>query len=186
MLSHGDEMSRTQRGNNNAYCQDNELAWMPWRRDPELAGFVGRVSELRGAHPVFRRRRFFEGRTHGGALDGERDIVWLTPAGEEMTESDWHTGYARAVAVYLNGDAITEPDSRGQRVRDDSFLLLLNAHSEPITFRLPDTSFGEHWEVSLDTATGLAADRDPLKAAEEVEVIDRGLLVLRRLTVGSP
>jgi isoamylase len=186
MLSHGDEMSRTQRGNNNAYCQDNELAWMPWRRDPELAGFVGRVSELRGAHPVFRRRRFFEGRTHGGALDGERDIVWLTPAGEEMTEADWHTGYARAVAVYLNGDAITEPDSRGQRVRDDSFLLLLNAHSEPITFRLPDTSFGEHWEVSLDTATGLAADRDPLKAAEEVEVIDRGLLVLRRLTVGSP
>ena len=109
-----------------------------------------------------------------------------TGAGEEMTESDWHTGYARAVAVYLNGDAITEPDSRGQRVRDDSFLLLLNAHSEPITFRLPDTSFGEHWEVSLDTATGLAADRDPLKAAEEVEVIDRGLLVLRRLTVGSP
>lgn len=184
MISHGDEMGRTQRGNNNAYCQDSELAWMPWPSDPELSGFVGRVSELRGDHPVFRRRRFFEGRTHGGALDGERDIVWLTPAGEEMTESDWHTGYARAVAVYLNGDAITEPDARGQRVRDDSFLLLLNAHSDPITFRLPDPSFGERWEVSLDTATDLTVDREPLKAAEEVEVIDRGLLVLRRLTAG--
>jgi glycogen operon protein len=186
MLSHGDEQSRTQRGNNNAYCQDNDLAWMRWRSEADLSAFVGRVSELRGAHPVFRRRRFFEGRTHGGALDGERDIVWLTPSGEEMTESDWHTGYARAVAVYLNGDAITEPDTRGQRVRDDSFLLLLNAHSESITFRLPDESFGEHWEVSLDTATDLSAGREPVKASEEVEVIDRGLLLLRRLSGGSP
>jgi isoamylase len=186
MISHGDEMGRTQQGNNNAYCQDNELAWVPWRGEPDLAGFVGRVSELRGDHPVFRRRRFFEGRTHGGALDGERDIVWLTPAGEEMTESDWHTGYARAVAVYLNGDAITEPDTRGQRVRDDSFLLLLNAHSDPLTFRLPDKSFGEQWEVALDTATDLTAGREPLNAAEEVEIVDRGLLLLRRIAPGSP
>jgi isoamylase len=186
MISHGDELGRTQRGNNNAYCQDNELAWMPWRTDDDLSGFVRQVSELRGAHPVFRRRRFFEGRTHGGALEGERDIVWLTPSGEEMTQSDWHTGYARAVAVYLNGDAITEPDTRGQRVRDDSFLLLLNAHSECITFRLPDEGFGEQWEVSLDTATGLVEDREPVKAHEEVEVVDRGLLVLRRLSGGSP
>ena len=185
MLSHGDELGRTQRGNNNAYCQDNELSWMPWQRRPELAGFVRRVSELRSEHPVFRRRRFFEGRT-GGVPDGARDIVWLTPAGEEMAESDWHTGYARAVAVYLNGDAITEPDTRGQRVRDDSFLLLLNAHSETITFRLPDGDFGEQWEVALDTAADLTAAREPLKAAEEVEVIDRGLLLLRRLATDSP
>ena len=186
MLSHGDELGRTQAGNNNVYCQDNELAWMPWQDDDGLIRFVSRVSELRGAHPVFRRRRFFEGRTHGGALDGERDIVWLTPSGQEMAESDWHTGYARAVAVYLNGDAITEPDTRGQRVRDDSFLLLFNAHSETITFRLPDEGFGVHWEVALDTATDLEAAREPLKALEEVEVVDRGLLLLRRLSGGSP
>jgi isoamylase len=186
MISHGDELSRTQQGNNNAYCQDNELAWMSWRTDDDLSGFVRRVSELRGAHPVFRRRRFFEGRTHGGALDGERDIVWLTPSGEEMARSDWHTGYARAVAVYLNGDAITEPDTRGQRVRDDSFLLLLNAHSESITFRLPDEGFGEQWEVALDTATELVEDREPVKANEEIQLVDRGLLVLRRLSGGSP
>jgi glycogen operon protein len=181
MLSHGDELSRTQGGNNNAYCQDNELAWMSWKTDGDLTGFVRRVSELRGDHPVFRRRRFFEGRTHGGALDGERDIVWLTPSGTEMTESDWHTGYAKAVAVYLNGDAITEPDTRGQRVRDDSFLLLLNAHSESITFRLPDGTFGEHWEVVLDTAAEVPATGEPVKARDEIEIVDRGLLLLRRL-----
>jgi isoamylase len=186
MLSHGDELSRTQQGNNNAYCQDNELAWMPWRSDDDLTGFVRRVSELRGDHPVFRRRRFFQGRAYGGTLDAARDIAWLTPSAAEMTESDWHTGYARAVTVYLNGDAITEPDTRGQRVRDDSFLLLLNAHSESITFRLPDESFGEQWEVVLDTATDLPAGAEPVKARDEIEVIDRGLLVLRRLSGGSP
>jgi glycogen operon protein len=186
MISHGDELGRTQHGNNNAYCQDNELAWMPWRIDGDLVDFVQRVSALRGDHPVFRRRRFFEGRTHGAGLDGERDIVWLTPAGEEMTESDWNTGYARAVAVYLNGDAITEPDTRGQRVRDDSFLLLFNAHSESIVFRLPEEGFGERWEIALDTATDLVSGREPLKARDEVEVIDRGLLLLRRLSDGSP
>jgi isoamylase len=185
MLSHGDELSRTQQGNNNAYCQDNELAWMSWRSDNDLTGFVRRVSELRGDHPVFRRRRFFQGRTHGGAFDGARDLAWLTPSGAEMTDSDWHTGYARAVTVYLNGDAITEPDTRGQRVRDDSFLLLLNAHSESITFRLPDESFGEYWEVVLDTATDLPAGPEPIKAHDEIEVIDRGLLLLRRLSDGS-
>ncbi len=184
MLSHGDELGRTQRGNNNVYCQDDELAWMSWRADGDLAAFVRQVSELRGDHPVFRRRRFFEGRTHGGALDGERDIVWLTPSGDEMTESDWHTGYARAVGVYLNGDAITEPDTRGQRVRDDSFLLLLNAHSESITFRLPGEAFGERWEVALDTAAEPVAGREPVKARDEVELVDRGLLLLRRITDG--
>jgi glycogen operon protein len=103
-----------------------------------------------------------------------------------MTDADWHTGYARAVTVYLNGDAITEPDTRGQRVRDDSFLLLLNAHSESITFRLPDESFGEHWEVAIDTATDLPAGPEPIKARDEIEVVDRGLLLLRRLSDGSP
>jgi isoamylase len=170
MLSHGDELGRTQRGDNNAYCQDNELSWLAWPGDEELAGFVRRVSELRSDHPVFRRRRFFTGEL--------RDITWLTPSGEEMTERG--VGYAKAIAVRLNGDAITEPDPRGQRVRDDSFLLLCNAHSESIAFRIPD--FGERWEVVLDTATAAPPMRKPVKAGEEIEVIDRGLLLLRRLS----
>jgi isoamylase len=183
MLSHGDELSRTQQGNNNAYCQDNELAWMSWQGDDDLVGFVRTVSELRGDHPVFRRRRFFQGRTQGG-LDGERDIAWLTPSGEEMTDADWNIGYARAVTVYFNGDAITEPDTRGQKVRDDSFLLLLNAHSENIAFRIPDESFGERWEIVLDTAGDVPGEREPIKAKDEVEMIDRGLLLLRRVSGG--
>jgi isoamylase len=169
MLSHGDELGRTQRGDNNAYCQDNELSWVAWPGDAELAAFVRRVAELRGDHPVFRRRRFFQGGV---------DITWLMPSGEELT--DWGVGYAKAIAVHINGDAITEPDQRGQRVRDDSFLLLCNAHSESVTFRIPD--FGERWEVVLDTATAAPPAREPVKSGEEVAVIDRGLLLLRRLS----
>ncbi|MEV5748842.1 glycogen debranching protein GlgX [Actinoallomurus sp. NPDC052308] len=181
MLSHGDELNRTQHGNNNAYCQDNELAWASWDGDQDLVDFVRTVSELRRDHPVFRRRRFFQGRTHGDELDGERDICWLTPSGTEMTEADWNIGYAKAVAVYLNGDAITEPDPRGRRVRDDSFLLLFNAHSDGIVFRIPDTRFGERWEVVLDTATPKPADREPVKADDDLAVADRALVLLRRV-----
>ncbi len=182
MLSHGDEMGRTQLGNNNAYCQDNELAWMPWRADEELIGFVKRMALLRADHPVFRRRRFFQGSTEPGEPDGQRDIAWLTPDGKQMTDSDWNIGYARAVIVYLNGDAITEPDTRGQRVRDDSFLLLFNAHSESITFRIPHAGFGERWEVGLDTATDMLGEREPVKAGDEIVMIDRSLLLLRRVS----
>jgi isoamylase len=167
MLSHGDELGRTQRGDNNAYCQDNELSWVAWPGDTELAAFVRRVSELRSDHPVFRRRRFFQGRG---------DIVWLTPSGREM--HDWGVPYAKAIGVFLNGDAITEPDPHGQRVRDDSFLLLCNAHSDSVTFKVP--AYGERWEIVLDTATVGPPEREPVKAGDDVEVIDRGLLLLRR------
>ncbi len=157
---------------------------MSWPGDDDLTGFIRAVSQLRGDHPVFRRRRFFEGRGYGGELNGQRDIAWLTPAAEEMDDSDWNIGYARAVTVYLNGDAITEPDMRGQKVRDDSFLVLLNAHSESIVFRVPDESFGERWEVALCTASDTVADQEPVKAGDDIEVIDRGLLVLRRINRG--
>ena len=138
MLTAGDEFGRTQGGNNNAYCQDNEISWIDW----SLAETEERPPRLRqrscpscGAdHPVFQRRRFFSGRE---AEDGTRDIVWLTPAGEEMSASDWHTGYAKSLVVFLNGDAITEPGPRGEQIADDSFLLLINAHHEDMTFTLP-------------------------------------------------
>ncbi|MEV0665112.1 glycogen debranching protein GlgX [Actinomadura luteofluorescens] len=176
MLSHGDELGRTQEGNNNAYCQDNGIAWVHWEESGDME-FVRLLSRLRHDHPVFRRRRFFTGTGRGAAAD----IAWLTPAGESMTDQDWNVGFAKSLGVFLNGDAITEPDPRGRRVRDDSFLLLVNAGSEPVEFTLPGAEYGERWEFSLDTAEpGTVGERPRLKARDVVTVGDRALLVLRR------
>ncbi|MEV3921888.1 glycogen debranching protein GlgX [Actinomadura coerulea] len=176
MLSHGDEIGRTQGGNNNAYCQDNEIAWVHWEDSGDME-FIRLLSRLRHDHPVFRRRRFFTGTGRGAAAD----IAWLTPAGESMTDQDWNVGFAKSLGVFLNGDAITEPDPRGRRVRDDSFLLLVNAGSEPVEFTLPGAEYGERWEFALDTAEpGTVGERPRLKARDAVAVRDRALLVLRR------
>jgi glycogen operon protein len=182
MLLYGDETGRTQRGSNNAYAQDNELTWMDWRHvDEDLLEYVRVLSSLRRDHPAFRRRRFFEGGP--GRDDGLPDIVWLTPAGETMTGDDWLAGYAKSLTVFLNGEAINEPDQRGRPVRDDSFLLLFNAHHETMAFTLPGSEFGERWLVDLDTAepTGRAPDRPPVKPRDQVPVADRSLMVLRRM-----
>ncbi|GAA0558819.1 glycogen debranching protein GlgX [Actinomadura livida] len=177
MLSHGDELGRTQRGNNNAYCQDNETAWVHWGDSDDME-FVRILSRLRHDHPVFRRRRFFTGRGTGAAAD----IAWLTPAGESMTDHDWNVGFAKSLGVFLNGDAITEPDPRGRRVRDDSFLLLINAGSEDVEFTLPGGEYGERWEFTLATAEpGTIGERSRLKARDTVTIPDRALTVLRRL-----
>jgi glycogen operon protein len=184
MLAHGDEMSRTQRGNNNVYCQDNELSWVDWEaaRDafPQLE-FTKAVTALRRAHPVLRRRRFFHGRPLRGSGDGLSDIEWLRPNGERMSDHDWNAGFAKSMAVFLNGEAISEPDGRGQRVRDDSFLMLFNAHYEDLTFNLPDGSFGSTWEAVLDTATPVRVDRLELKAGAPLDVEARSMMVLRRV-----
>ncbi len=153
MLLAGDELGRTQRGNNNAYCQDNETSWVDWRMaedESSLLEFARGVAELRRNHPVFRRRRFFTGPADGAA-GRPGDIAWFTPSGREMTDADWKTGYAKAMGVFLNGDAITEPDPRGERVRDETFLLLFSADSQPAWFTLPAQDFGRSWEVVLDT-----------------------------------
>ncbi|MQA86756.1 MAG: glycogen debranching protein GlgX [Streptosporangiales bacterium] len=186
MLLHGDELGRSQRGNNNAYCQDNEVSWVDWEQaqagDREaLLELVRTVSRLRQDHPVFRRRRFFQGRPVRGSKNGLHDIAWFTPGGEEMTDDDWQTSFAKSMAVFLNGDAITEPDPRGQRVADDSFLLLFNAHSSDIRFTLPGEGFGQSWEVVLDTADPLIEERAKIKAGSQVDVESRSLLVLRRV-----
>jgi isoamylase len=158
MLLAGDELGRTQLGNNNAYCQDNEISWVDWEAaaaDTGLLDFTCQLIALRREHPVFRRRRFFSGRpaiAAGTPGDGLRDISWLTPAGTEMTVDDWRTGYARSLAVLLNGDAITEPDPRGEAITDDSFLLLFNAHDQPVTFTLPGTELAAGWQVVVDSA----------------------------------
>jgi isoamylase len=207
MLLAGDEMSRTQQGNNNAYCQDNEVSWIDWeaaRKQQELIDFTCMLSELRRAHPVFRRRRFFSGRVAPGRGDHAdlRDIVWLTPAGREMTDSDWHTGYARSLTVFLNGDAITEPGPRGEVLRDQSFLLLFNANREAVTFTVPDGRFGPGWDVLISTATaagtvaamkgaGEAGGEWPgtgtitVPAGRSIELAGRSMMVLRSAEGGQ-
>ena len=163
MLLAGDELGRTQRGNNNAYCQDNETSWVDWHAaedERSLLEFARGVAELRRKHPVFRRRRFFTGPGEG-AMGQPGDIAWFTPSGREMTDADWKTGYAKAMGVFLNGDAITEPDPRGEPVRDETFLLLFSADSQPARFTLPAEDFGHTWEVVLDTG---AADGRPAAA----------------------
>jgi isoamylase len=183
MLLAGDEMSRTQQGNNNAYCQDNELSWMDWEaagKQQDLIEFTCALSGLRRAHPVFRRRRFFSGQAplpRGEPGGGLQDIAWLTPAGQQMTDSDWHAGYARSLAVFLNGDAITEPGPRGETVRDQSFLLLFNAHREPVSFTLPERRFGPGWDLLIDTAAAGGAVTVP--AGGSVELAGRSIMVLR-------
>jgi len=184
MLLAGDEMSRTQQGNNNAYCQDNELSWMDWEaagKHQDLIDFTCALSELRRAHPVFRRRRFFSGQApaaRNGADSGLQDLLWLTPAGREMTDSDWHTGYARSLAVFLNGEAITEPGPHGETVRDDDFLLLFNAHREPVRFTLPGRRFGPGWDVLIDTAAAGRAEAS-VPAEGSAELAGRSIMVLR-------
>ncbi|MGV9374624.1 glycogen debranching protein GlgX [Nonomuraea sp. NPDC003707] len=183
MLSHGDELGRTQRGNNNAYCQDNELAWVDWsmlHTEPELLEFVRALSKLRREHPVFQRRRFFHGRH---PEDGKRDLVWLTPGGTEMTAGDWHIGYAKSLMVYLNGEAITEPGPRGERIVDDSFLLLINAHHENMSFTLPGEECGTGWVPVLDTSHETMEDAfvdEGWQAGDLVAVTARSLQVLRQ------
>ena len=182
MLLAGDEMGRTQRGNNNAYCQDNETSWVDWSGLDDYADlleFAQVVAELRRAHPVFRRRRFFRG-PDTGARDGVGDIAWFTPSGQEMLDADWKTGYAKALGVFLNGDAISEPDPRGERVRDDSFLLLFSADSQPCRFTLPGPQFGGSWAAVLDTGAAPGGAAREYGAGAEVLVAPRAMVVLRR------
>jgi glycogen operon protein len=233
MLVAGDEMARTQGGNNNAYCQDNETSWLDWSHLSEhadLVRFTADVARLRRDHPVFRRRRFFHGAPIRGtgeragamlgaamepaetapsdtapaetapvdtALTALKDIVWLRPDGVEMTDHDWEAGTARSLAVFLNGAGIPDPDTRGEPVADDSFLLFFNAHSETVTFQLPPAEFAASWEIVVDTrasTTSLDAagprqvgageartGERQVKAGDSVSLDDRSTVVLRRV-----
>ncbi|MFN8097188.1 MAG: glycogen debranching protein GlgX [Dermatophilaceae bacterium] len=183
MIAHGDEIGRTQGGNNNAYCQDNEITWMDWElteTQADLLEFTRRLVELRRENPVFRRRRFFAGSPdHGGESD-VHDISWFTTAGTEMADDDWRNGYAKSVMVFLNGRAIPEPDRRGQRIVGDSFLLIFNGHYEPLDFTLPSRQYGSSWRVEIDTAAE-AVSRRVRRAGTTVRAEARSLVVLRGL-----
>jgi glycogen operon protein len=183
MLAHGDELGRTQRGNNNGYCQDNELTWVDWdKADQDLLAFTGRLARLRREHPIFRRRRFFDGRpaSHG---DEVPDIAWFQPSGQEMAEQDWETGFGRSIAMFLNGAALRECDARGQAVSDDSFYLAFNAHDEGIDFTLPAAAYAARWTVEIDTSVVEPAEAGDvtLPAQGTVSVGPRSVVVLRAL-----
>ncbi|MEW2358569.1 glycogen debranching protein GlgX [Spirillospora sp. NPDC029432] len=196
MLSHGDEIGRTQRGNNNAYCQDSDISWVDWdglQENFPLLDFVQKLAALRRRHPVFRRRRFFKGRPAArtdkggkGGKDGSRelpDLLWFTPGGREMTGTDWSAGYNKSFYIFMNGDAIGEPGRRGERIRDASFLLLFNAHHGDLGFGLPPARYGGMWSKVLDTADPMLAEEESpvVKAGETVTVEARSLQVLRRV-----
>ena len=190
MMLAGDAMGHTQQGNNNAYCQDNEISWLDWNpehMDQELLAFVQRMIALRRAHPVFRRRKFFQGRGIRGA--GIKDISWLTPDGQEMTDEEWNQHFARCLGVALSGDAVAEVDERGQRIRDDNFLLLMNAHHEEIPFVLPAPPSNSGWVAIIDTscqttnradAFYTATARYPLQARSLVLLVERTPERIRR------
>jgi isoamylase len=174
MLLGGDELGRTQHGNNNAYCQDSEISWYDWAAvDDNLLAWVRELLRLRAEHPVFRRRRFFHGRQalpDGSPAGGDTlpDIAWFRPEGGEMTDADWGVSYAKSLAVWLNGSAIPEPDRHGRPVWDRSFYLCFNSWDQPIDFVLPPAPWGERWEVVVDTSS--VATLHPLRPDRGVEV----------------
>ncbi len=178
MLLGGDEMGRTQGGNNNAYCQDNEVSWFDWeQQDGAMVAFTQRLINLRKSHPVFRRRHFFQGQTLHG--DDVSDIAWFRTDGTQMTDTDWREGYAKTLGVFLNGEAIPDLGARGERITDDSFLVLFNAHFEAVDFVLPTEQYGERWIKVLDTADSFDEGLQ-CKAAEKLAVESRSLVLLRR------
>jgi glycogen operon protein len=182
MIAHGDELCRTQSGDNNGYCQDTETTWIDWGLDADQLAHLEltrALVRLRRDHPVFRRRRFFHGVAEHGGESELHDISWFTTAGVHMTDNDWRLGYARAVQVFLNGAAIAEPDTRGEPILDDSFLLLFNAAAEEVDFTLPSTEFGAEWTCVLDTDHTL--DRGAqLLAGSTLTVTGHSTLVLTR------
>jgi glycogen operon protein len=184
MLCHGDELGRTQQGNNNGYCQDNELTWIDWQAaDEGLIAFTRQIATLRREHPTFRRRRFFDGRPGTGKGEAALpDIGWLRPDGSQMSEEDWDSGFGRAIAVFLNGAGIQGTDDRGEPISDDSFLLCFSAHHEPIDFLLPGDAEQINWQVVLDTATSAVVEAKPLDAGTSLTVQPRTLVVVQRVS----
>jgi isoamylase len=185
MIVAGDELGRSQGGNNNAYCQDNEVSWLDWaglgvldsgeRPDGSLLDFTRAVARLRREHPVFHRRRWFRGHAMRGV--DKREIAWLRPDGSEMADEDWEAGYVKVVGVALDGNAIPYPGPRGEHITDDVFLLLFNAHHEALPWTLPSV-FAPAWTVMINTVTSLVGG-DTYKAGESMIVDARSVVVLR-------
>ena len=180
MIAHGDELSRTQNGNNNTYAQDSPLSWIHWEDvDTPLLEFTAAVNRLRAEHPTFRRRRFFDGRpVRRGEGEALPDIVWLAADGSTMSPDDWDTPVSRSLGVFLNGQGISGKDARGQRITDLNFLLYFNAHDEDVLVTLPPKEYAPLWDEMIDTA-GEFADSAPLPADEKFNLAAKSMVVLR-------
>jgi glycogen operon protein len=187
MLLGGDEFGRSQNGNNNAFCQDNEISWINWQRDEkqnQLLNFTKKLIQLRKDHPVFRRPKFFQGRRIRGSEI--KDVMWFNPGGNEISEEEWASPFVRCLGMLLSGDTMDVLTFEGEPIRDDTFLLLINAHYEPISFVLPGQ---EHlgWELILDTRDedGLLHTTRKFDSGDDVEVGDRTACLLK-LIAGEP
>ncbi len=195
MLCGGDELGRTQRGNNNAYAQDNEISWFDWNlndRQRALMDFTRRLIRLREAHPNLHRRRFFQDRRIDPDApdrqvngDSEQDILWLRPDGQEMTQDEWHAGWVRSFGMWLNGRTLDEVNGIGEPIYDDSFLLLFNPHHEPVRFVLPRPKPGTSWEICFDTRT-LTPPTRRAGVLKFYKLIDHSMVVLQEAKPGSP
>jgi glycogen operon protein len=181
MLLSGDEMGRTQKGNNNAYCQDNEISWLDWKTaDQELLEFTSRLIHFRRSHPVFQRRGWFHGRAIHGI--GVEDIGWFTPEGREMEGADWDNGPTSAIGIFLNGKAIGSRDPRGERIEDQSYYSLFNSHHEPVTFSLLDRLYGKQWLKIIDTAgKGFIDPPERFNPRDKIMVAARSLVLLEEV-----
>ncbi|MGV0103269.1 hypothetical protein NSTCB13_01853 [Nostoc sp. DSM 114160] len=184
MLLEGDEIGCSQKGNNNVYCQDNEISWRHWdlhKANSDLLDFTRELINFRHQHPVFRRRKWFQGRPIHGL--GINDIAWFNSDGSEMTEQQWLVSYAKVMEIFLNGQGIATPGDRGERIIDESFLVFFNAHYELIDFALPNEFKEKVWEIVIDTNEPRFLDRGKLVSdSQTVPVTDRSLMVLRLIS----
>jgi glycogen operon protein len=179
MLLAGDELSHTQKGNNNTYCQDNELTWLDWdldERGQKFLAFVRQVILLRQEQPVFQRRKFFQGKNIRGT--DTKDISWFSVKGQEMSDEDW-VGFVRCVGVRLAGDLIGDVDERGEVIVGETLFILLNAHHEKLDFMLPETREEHHWERILDTADPENQEIIVLSGGDVYPLEGRSMAVLR-------
>jgi isoamylase len=177
MLLAGDEMSRSQQGNNNAYCQDNEISWVNWEKaDQELIDFTRKIIEFRLHHPAFCRRKWFQGQPIKGI--GVEDIAWFLPDGSEMTDEHWNASFAKSLAIYLNGKGIHTVSAKGEVLVDDSFYVMFNAHHEPLEYALPERKYGKEWKKFLDTFEGVVKEGQTFQPGEKLTVEGRSIILL--------
>ena len=179
MLTGGDELGRTQQGNNNAYCQDNEISWLDWENpDQQLLAFTQRLVAFRQAHPAFRRRGWFRGRAIHGAEC--KDIAWFLHTGQQMKDAQWGVHFAKSLGIFINGDTIPNPNARGDPVTDASFYVIFNAHYESLEFIFPAKFWGREWLPVLDTARGWLDGALAYPARSRLKVAPHSVVLLQR------
>src|SRR5690606_10275754 len=170
-------LGKTQQGNNNAYCQDNEISWIDWKNvDEKLLAFTRKVIAMRKKHPVFCRRRWFSGELVKGM--GLEDISWFLPNGDEMSDENWNHDFAKSLAVFLNGRGIPTQGEMGEQILDDNFYIIFNAHHQPLDYKLPPEDYGTKWEEVLDSSFSDKKESRSFKAGDTVQINGRSIVVL--------